>query len=78
MELVRFEEAHDVLAKLLWIDTEDAEVSFILGRALLGMRKGESALSQFRRTVEFEPRLHEVFFERGRARSLRQVDGDRR
>ena len=66
MELGRFEEAHDVLAKLLRIHTENAEVSFILGRALLGMRKNEAALSLFRGTVQLDPRFHEAFFEVGR------------
>lgn len=76
----RMEEARSVLKEAERLAPTDREVLVLLaavnvelGRALTGMRRSESALSEFRRTVQIEPRFHEAFFEGAR---LLARDGD--
>jgi tetratricopeptide (TPR) repeat protein len=73
VELGRFEEAHDILTRLLKTDGGEPEAMFLLGRALAGMNRAQAALDQFHETVKLEPRFHEAFFE---AAALLERGGD--
>lgn len=71
VELGRFDAAHERLAGL---GDESPERAFLLGRALVGLKRPEAALEKFRETVRLEPHFHEAYFEGAR---LVGASGDR-
>lgn len=71
IELQRFEPAKRRLSN---VSDPEPEVSFLLGKALAGLRLSDEALEQFRSTVNREPQFHEAYFEGSR---LVGANGDR-
>ena len=62
IELGNHERARERLRSLNDGD-ESPDVSFLLGRALAGLKQDEAALEKFRETVAVEPNFHEAYFE---------------
>lgn len=61
-----FPEARGRLVPLIEQGGGGPEARFLLGKALMGMNRGDEALDAFRETVTMEPHFHEAFFEAGR------------
>jgi tetratricopeptide (TPR) repeat protein len=61
-----FAEARARLVPLIEGGGGGPEARFLLGKALVGLNRGEEALEAFRETVTMEPHFHEAFFEAGR------------
>ena len=71
IELGGFDRARQSMEALVHRGSDDPEITFLLGRALFGLKRYDAALARFRETVRAEPHFHEAFFEG--ARVLRQM-----
>ena len=63
IELGRYGEARERLATVAESEGDDPDVIFLLGRALVGLKRDDLALEKFRETVAREPNFHEAYFE---------------
>jgi tetratricopeptide (TPR) repeat protein len=63
IELGRFDEARERLQAVARADGDNPDVTFLIGRALAGLRRDDDALEKFRETVAAEPNFHEAYYE---------------